>query len=112
MEDKTIRKLEQRIARLEQAVFGDGRKPTPKQSATSRTAGDSPRSLPGHILQLRDGGFFKQSKTITDVHKKLNPTYECEFDRVAMALLRLLRRKQLRKTSKKVGKRQQLAYVW
>jgi hypothetical protein len=47
-----------------------------------------------------------------DVREKLQPTYHCDVDRVAMALLRLHKRKQLRKTKKAVGKKRLIAYVW
>lgn len=81
--------------------------------ATKKTSPEStPRNaLPDHILRLRDGGFFRQSKTAREVHAKLRPTYECDVDRVAMALLRLRKRNQLRKASKIVDGRKQVAYV-
>jgi hypothetical protein len=110
-----LAKLRQARALLDECVAGlEGQPPrkAEKDNRRASAAGDSPTTLPGHILKLRDGGFFKQSKAPTEVHKKLNPIYECEFDRVAMALLRLQRRKQLRKSSKKAGKRQLAAYVW
>jgi len=72
----------------------------------------SPETLPNHILNLRNQGYFKQPRTATETQQKLSPVYPCEFDRVAMSLLRLQRKKAFRKTSKKVGKRIQTAYVW
>jgi hypothetical protein len=72
----------------------------------------SAKTLPAHILRLREGGLFKQAKTAKEVRQRLQAVYPCDLDRVAMVLLRLQRRKQLRKTSKKVGKKQQVAYVW
>jgi hypothetical protein len=69
-------------------------------------------SLPDHILSLRDAGYFGQSRTAAEVNKKLQSKYDCEVDRVTMALLRLQRRKKLRKASKKVDDRKQTAYVW
>lgn len=68
-------------------------------------------SLPDHILSLRNDGFFKQTKTYHDVHSKLDPKYPCEPARVRVALIRLQKRKELRKTSKLVGKTRQVAYV-
>jgi len=41
-----------------------------------------PKKLPGHILALRDTGFFAQSKTHNEVHAKLAPNYSCDPDRV------------------------------
>jgi hypothetical protein len=69
-------------------------------------------TLPVRILRLRDDGFFKEPRTAAEVHAKLKPTYDCELNRVMMALLRLAKRKQLRKASKKVGESKQVAYVW
>lgn len=88
----------------------EGRK---KKADQKRNAKLSPAAtLPAHILRLREGSFFKQAKTANEVHRKLQATYHCNPDRVAMALLRLQRRKQLRKASKMVDKKKQLAYVW
>ena len=71
-----------------------------------------PFGLPDHILKLRDEGYFKTAKNGREVHEKLASTYSCSVDRVAMALLRLQRKKMLRKTVKLSQKKQQLAYVW
>jgi hypothetical protein len=68
-------------------------------------------SLPGHILGLKEAGFFKQPKTSKEVHEKLQSTYPCDPNRVAMALLRLQRQRKLRKASKIVEKKLQAAYV-
>ena len=94
-----------RIEKLEKSVFGvrkEGRKPRSGSSG----------SLPDQILGLRDTGFFKQPKTAQEIHTKLQPAYACESDRVAMALLRLKNKKNLRVTSKVVGGKKIKAYVW
>jgi hypothetical protein len=69
-------------------------------------------TLPDRILELKDGNFFKQPRTTRDVQEKLRDAYPCEHDRVAMALLRLMNRKKLRKASKLVDGKRQIAYVW
>jgi hypothetical protein len=69
-------------------------------------------TLPDRILELRDKHFFKQPRTGRDVQEKLRDAYPCELDRVAMALLRLMNRKKLRKASKLVDGKRQIAYVW
>ncbi len=69
-------------------------------------------SLSDHILALREDNFFAQSKTYDEVHTKLEPTYPCDAERVKVACFRLQKRKQLRKTSKLVGSKSQVAYVW
>lgn len=70
------------------------------------------KSLSDHIIELRDGGYFKQPKTAQEVHKKLQPIYPCDLNRVEVALLRLYKKRQLRKTSKIVGRKKIIAYVW
>jgi hypothetical protein len=69
-------------------------------------------SLPDHILGLRESNFFAQPKTFNEVHAKLEATYPCDTDRVKVACIRLQRRKELRKTTKLVGSKSQVAYVW
>lgn len=66
--------------------------------------------LPALILQLRDQGFFKQPRTSREVQARLEPIYR--FDSIDIALVTLQKRKQLRRTSKKVGDRKQVAYIW
>ncbi len=70
------------------------------------------KSLPDHILALRGSGFFAQPKTYNEVHAKLAPIYPCDVDRVKVACLRLQKCKELRKSSKMIGGRSQVAYVW
>ena len=96
-----------RLAALEKAVFGDR---TPRKSVVTGKLKN--RGLPGHIITLRDSGFFKEPKTAQETHAKLQPTYACEVNRVAMALLRLHEKKKLRVSSKKVDGKAQKAYVW
>jgi hypothetical protein len=76
------------------------------------SASASAATLPGHILALRNSAFFKQPKTAAEVQEKLNPSYHCETDRVVTALLRLKNKRELRKTTKTVGQRKLVAYVW
>jgi len=108
---QTLREI-QALATEALHEIADGARRPRKPEHKVGTRGNTPKSLPGHILKLRDSGYFKQSKTINEVHKKLKPTYDCKFDRVAMALLRLRRRKQLRAASKKFDNKEQVAYVW
>jgi hypothetical protein len=68
--------------------------------------------LPGRILALREDNFFREPRTPVEVHAKLMETYHCLLNRVQMALLRLHRRRDLRKTVKKIGDQDQAAYVW
>lgn len=68
-------------------------------------------TLPEHILQLREAGFFRTPRTSQEVHTKLSKTYSCLLNRVTMALKRLQRRKELRKAEKNVEGEKQIAYV-
>jgi hypothetical protein len=97
----------ERVARLEQAVFGSGSRPVP----ASKVKAGQAKALPDHILDLRDSVFFDSPKTASEVHQKLQAKYACELDRVSMALLRLQRRRQLRKVSKEVDGRTVIAYA-
>jgi transcription initiation factor IIE alpha subunit len=71
----------------------------------------SRRTLPKRILELRNGGFFSVPRTAREVQENLHSSYPCEVDRIAMALLRL-KRKELRKASKIIDGKRQVAYVW
>ena len=106
----TLEGLASRVEKLERAVFG-GRNAASMgiSPPASRTPVDG---LPGHIINLRGHKAFKSPMTANEVQEKLQSTYACSVDRVAMALLRLQRKKMLRKTSKLVGKKKQVAYVW
>lgn len=106
--DREIQNILSRLARLERAVFN---------SASNRNNGETPKGkvtsgLPAHILKLRSQNFFRDPRTASEVRKKLESRYPCDHDRVAMALLRLQRRKQLRKSSKIINQKKQVAYVW
>jgi hypothetical protein len=105
--DVSEKELLTRIERLEEAVFGSMR---PKE-VTAGPKSVQTMALPDHILKLRDTGFFNSAKTSSEVHARLQTKYPCEPDRVAMALLRLQRRRELRKASKVTGGRKQVAYV-
>ncbi len=99
---KVLQDHERRISALE--------KPTGKVKKT--IVKSSKQSLSDHIIELRDDGFFSQPKTAEETHTKFSGKYHCELDRVAMALLRLAKRKELRKASKTANNKKYKAYVW
>ena len=102
-----LKDIVRRLEQLEKEVL------TPRKSKVQKSKEKSDNnSLGDRIIHLRDSGFLKQPKTGQEVHAKIQSTYACEYDRVAMALLRLLKRKLLRVTSKKVGDKKLKAYVW
>jgi len=70
------------------------------------------KSLSNHIIELRERGSFKKPVTPEEVHKKLGTIYPCDFSRIKVELIRLRKRGQLRKTSKLIGKKKYIAYVW
>lgn len=100
--NKILKDHERRIAALEK-LTGNSKRPTIKGTT---------QSLSDHILELRDNGFFSQQKNAEETYEKLKSKYHCELDRVAMALLRLAKRKKLRKASKTVNGKKYKAYVW
>ena len=97
-----IKDHEKRIKRLESLL--------PQQKSDVITK--DKRKLTDHIIELRTKGFFAQPRTAGETHSKLKETYHCELNRVAVALLRLAKRKQLRRASKTIEKKKHQAYVW
>lgn len=113
MSDKNLIAALQQIRAIVDETLGTARtaKPARTKSPRVKTA-DAPMGLPQHILKLRDAGFFREPRTAAEVHAKLQASYHCAADRVVMALLRLKNARNLRKTSKTVGKKKLIAYVW
>jgi hypothetical protein len=99
--------LEERVSKLE------GRVTAIEKICKSKTRLSVQKdSLPDKILELRDSGFFSTQKIDVEVHKKLEELpYHCELNRVGMALLRLQRKGELRKSSKPVNGKSHIAYV-
>ena len=106
MESKDVSKKlqdhERRISALEK-ILDNAKKPKIR---------DKKQSLSDHIIELRDGGFFSKQKTAEETHTKLSGKYSCELNRVAVALVRLAERNQLRVSSKVLDKKKYKAYVW
>jgi len=109
MNERTIKAILARLDRIESALFVGN---DSKVQGEKKPKDSSAQGLPAHILGLRRQGFFNAPKTAKEVHLKLQANYHCELDRVTMALLRLQRRKELRKNSKVVEKKKQVAYTW
>lgn len=107
----SLRQIETLVAECLQAV-GEKSASTASPRKASHSSKPAKNALPDRIVALRDKGFFAQPKTPREVQAKLNPSYACEWDRVAMALLRLVKRKKLRKASKSMKGKKQIAYVW
>ena len=88
----------------------------PDKPAGRRRAGSvgkaGKKALSDHIVELRDKGVFSKTQTAREVHEKLQASYPCVLNRVAVELLRMVARKQLRKASKVVNGKTQAAYVW
>lgn len=97
---------------IDQALAHKPRRAQSTKSETPTAMSKKSSKLPDHILSLRDAGFMKQPKTGDEVHAKLQPIYHCDQNRVEVAMLRLHKKRLLRKTSKTVGKRNKVAYVW
>jgi len=108
MTDDEIKRLigehEKRIAALELKLTG--------QSPSKLKKDLQKKSLPDHILDLRQEGYFSIPRTGQETHQKLCERYHCERNRVDVALLRFAEKRQIRKASKAGDKRKQVAYVW
>lgn len=92
-----------RLSKLEGEVFGGKKKERGNPDA---------KSLSDHIISLRRSDIFKQPLVPQEVHKKLEGFYRCDLSRVKVELIRLQKRGQLRKTSKSIGDKKYIAYVW
>lgn len=100
--DKILQNHEKRIFALEASVG------KPKKQKTKMEK----QSLSDHIIELRDDGFFSQPKIAKEVHTKLTGKYNCELNRVEVALKKIADRKELRRTSKIISDKKYKAYVW
>lgn len=110
-----IQRLQQIKAITDQClneIYAKGIQSSKKSSKYRSTINSSGVSLSKHILALRDEKFFKQPKSVQEVHKKVLSNYHCELNRVDTALRRLKNKKQLRITSKIAGNKKVPAYVW
>jgi hypothetical protein len=113
MNESELIKILQQINELTERALSKNIKSPKKHDSKAQAKSNSRKgSLQDVILAMRAAGYFKQPKTVGDVHEKVQLEYPCERDRVAMSLLRLLRRKELRKASKLVDKKKKTAYVW
>lgn len=108
MNDETITQMLSRIEALERAVFATG---ATKQIKVRHGVAATPSSLSEHILKLRDDGFLAEPKSAREIHAKLEKVYPCELNRVAVELIRISGRRQLRKSSKDVDGKKLTAYV-
>ncbi len=119
MNQETERKLKEAARLLSEAIIELGVKvPTAKAQPVRKAQPAAVASLPERIIALRDSlDFFRTSKTSEEVLAEFQdsskPTYyPCEPDRVGMALVRLIKRGELRKISKEIEGKKKIAYVW
>jgi hypothetical protein len=106
VDEKTMQKMlydhEKRISELETILKHKKKSTNPEVKP----------SLSDRIIDCRNKTFFSKSKTAEEVYKEIKDSYPCDFNRVAVALLRLANRKQLRKTSKTINGKEYKAYAW
>lgn len=104
------------LKEISKALYDHERRILTLEKLTSKnknpTTNGTKQSLSDHIIELRDKGSFSQPKTAEETHAKLTGKYPCELNRVAVALVRLSGRKQLRKASKTINGKKYTAYVW
>jgi len=101
--EERIKEHEKRIAELEKAILLQKVKPEERPKF---------KGLPEKILALRDNNFFRSPRTDVEVHAEIMKTYPCDLNRVSVALLRLSRKKELRRTTKVKGSKEYVAYAW
>jgi hypothetical protein len=94
------------------AAAGEKLSGSPTKKPSTKVNKRAKNALPDRIIDLRDKGVFAQAKTAREVHEKLSTTYPCDLNRVGVALARLVKRKMLRKASKVVDGKKQVAYAW
>lgn len=99
---KILENHEKRLKRLEGEPI----------SRVNDSAANGRKTLTKVILSSRDSGNFSSPKTAEEIHEKIQRSYPCEINRVAVALLRLSKRKQLRIASKTVSGKKHKAYTW
>jgi hypothetical protein len=74
--------------------------------------GVRPATAQGRILSLRDVGFFEDPKTAEDIRDELKTRgHPYSIDRVSVALLRLVRKRQLRRLTEEREKKEVYVYV-
>ena len=113
MKQEELESALRQIREIADAALGVGN-PVSKALKKSKRAVVSTEkaSLTDHILALRDQEFFKQPMTANEVHVEVEKIYPCDLNRVEVALIRMHKRRELRKSSKTIEKKQKIAYVW
>src|SRR5580698_4765044 len=101
MKQEELESALRQIKEIADKVLGTGNPVSKALKQSKRAAVPSNKaSLPDHISALRDNDFFKQPRTITEIHEKLQLTYPCDRGRITTAMRRIIKRNELRKTSK------------
>ncbi len=101
--EERIEEHEKRIAELEKMIF---------LQKTKIEKEPKFKGLPERILALRDNGFFKSPRTDVETHMEIIKTYPCDLNRVSVALFRLFKKKELRRTAKTQEGKEHFAYAW
>jgi hypothetical protein len=106
-----LKQIEVLVAECLKAAGSAPDKPASRRRSGS-IDGAEKKTLSDHILGLRDEGIFSKMQTAREVHEKVQASYPCVLNRVEVELSRMVVRKQLRKASKVVNGKTQVAYVW
>jgi hypothetical protein len=101
--EERIEEHEKRIAELERTVLLKETKIKKKPKF---------KGLPERVLALRDDDFFKDPRTDVETHREIMKTYPCDLNRVSVALFRLSKKKELRRTTKVQDGNEHVAYAW
>lgn len=99
---------ERRISRLEKASKEKLAREIVRKKTKVKYVG-----LPGEIIELRDEDFFKNPRTAEEVQQAVKDKgFHHVIDPVKMALLRLVRRKELRRFKEERDKEKTFVYVY
>ena len=116
---KILHEIKDKILVLESILSNNMHKSDKKQKrvqapASNYSSKTKKKSLTDLIIELRDKGKFSEPQISKEVQEKLKESYEytCDLNRISMALLRLVDKKQLRITSKTINNKKHKAYVW
>lgn len=109
---KLAQKLIQAQRLIDECVGMLGTPQEPRRAGAVKMVDHNREGIQRYLLDLRDRGFFKQAKVASEVHAELQASFPCELNRVAVALLRMHKKQELRKLSKIVDKSRKTAYAW
>lgn len=108
----SIEELSKKVEDLENRINALEGKKVSSTNTSKKISINKAKSLSDHILDLKESGFFKTSKTAEETFAELSKIYSCEKARVVTELIRISDKKQLRILWKEVKDKKMKGYVW